>query len=120
MFKKIGLLEGTPIYESRFIKAGHAITLPQIGIIIYSGAFSEKLDLPLIHHEFGHILQFRKLGSYKFYTKIGLPSVWSAAKASIITTYYHQNHLVEQNANELAYAYFKQPKNWNFIRFPIK
>lgn len=119
MFKKTGSIEGTPIYESRFFKVGHGLTIPKIGIITYLGAHSENLDMALIRHEFGHILQHRQLGSFKFYFKIGVPSLWSAIKASVIKEYHHQNHWVERDANRLTYMYFNQPENWDFKRFPI-
>ncbi len=120
MLKKIGLFEGIQIYESKFFKAGRGLTIPQIGIITYPGAHSKNLDIALIQHEFGHILQHRQLGSFKFYFKIGLPSLWSAMKASMVKNYVHQTHWVERDANKRTYQYFKQPKNWDFKRFPIK
>ncbi len=117
MFKKVGLFENTNIYESSLFRAGHGLTIPQIGIITYPGAFVN--DLGLIKHEFGHILQWRKLGSIRFYFKIGLPSLWSAIKANLKKNYLHQNHPVEINANKIAYQYFKESQSWDFKRFPI-
>ncbi|WP_017259395.1 hypothetical protein [Pedobacter arcticus] len=119
MFKKVGLFEATVIYESKFFKPGHGLTIPQIGVITYPGAFSNRLDIGLIQHEFGHILQWRKLGSLGFYFKIGFPSLWSAIKASLVKRYFHQNHPVEINSNLLSYEYFNKPNNWDFKRFPI-
>lgn len=120
MFKNVGQFEGTLIYESTLFKVGHGLTIPQIGIITYVGAFSKGLDVALIKHEYGHILQGRKLGSAQFYFKIGLPSLWSATRASFKKGYVHQNHVVEINANQLSYQYFKKPADWDYKRFPIK
>jgi len=117
MLKKVIVFENTTIYESSLFKPGHGITIPQVGIITFPGAFAN--DLGLIKHEFGHILQFKKLGSIRFYFKIGMPSLWSALKASLVKNYVHQSHLVELDANNLAYHYFNQPKDWDFKRFPI-
>lgn len=117
MLKKVAIFENIKIYESSLFKAGHGLTLPQIGIITYPGGFSNDLDL--IKHEFGHILQWRKIGSIRFYFKIGFPSLWSAIKASFKKDYFHQTHLVETNANQLVYQYFNKPQNWDFKRFPV-
>ncbi len=119
MFKKIGEFENTSIYESALCKKGHGLTIPQIGIITYQGAFSKGLDLGLIKHEFGHILQYRNVGIIKFYFGIGLPSLMSALKASFNKSYRHQTHLVEIDANRLSFNYFNQPKNWDLKRFPV-
>ena len=119
MFKKVGVFEKITIYESPLFKFGHGLTIPEIGIITYIGCFSETKDMAIIKHEFGHILQFSSLGSIKFYIKVGLPSLWSAIKSSIFKKYFHQNHTVEIEENYLAYYYFKEPKDWDFKRFPI-
>lgn len=119
MFKKVGIFEGVNIYESSLFKNGHGLTIPQLGIITYANAFSKSLDLGLIKHEFGHILQWRKMGTFKFYAKIGLPSLTSAIRASFKKNHIHRNHPVEINANQLAYHHFQQPNNWDLKRFPI-
>lgn len=119
MFKKVGIFQSINIYESPLFKTGHGLTIPEIGIVTYVGCFSKKEDMAVIRHEFGHILQFRKLGSLKFYLKVGFPSLWSAIKTSLKSNYHHQSHLVEINANLLAYNYFNRPNDWNFKRFPI-
>ena len=119
MIQKVGYFENVAIYESPFFKKGHGLTLPQLGIITYPGAFSNKLAIPLIRHEFGHILQNRKYGALKFYLKVGLPSLYSAMKASWIKSYHHQRHPVELEANFLAFHYFKQPVDWDYKNFPL-
>lgn len=119
MLKKVGEFENINIYESMLFKKGHGLTIPQIGIITYQGAFSEGLDLGLVKHEFGHVLQYNMLRSIRFYLTIGFPSLMSAVKASLFKNYLHQSHQVEIDANQLSYNYFNKPKNWDFKRFPI-
>ena len=119
MLKKVGEFENINIYESTLFKSGHGLTIPQIGIITHRGAFAEGLDLGLIKHEFGHILQFRYLGSLQFYFRIGIPSLMSAIKASLVKNHLHQRHTVEIEANQLSYNYFDKPKDWNVKRFPL-
>lgn len=119
MFKKVGVFEGTSIYESSLFKTGNGLTIPEIGIITYVGCFSKKEDMAVIKHEFGHILQYKKLGGLKFYFRIGLPSLWSAIRAAVFKNYLHQNHRVEIEANYLAYQYFNEPRDWNIKRFPV-
>lgn len=119
MFKKVGEFENINIYESALFKKGHGLTIPQIGIITSPGVFSKSLDIALIKHEFGHILQWRKAGTSHFYFKIGFPSLFSAIKASLTKNYFHQSHQVEINANQLSYQYFRNPTEWDFKRFPI-
>ncbi|MFC5283884.1 hypothetical protein [Pedobacter alpinus] len=119
MFKKVGIFESISIYESSLFKKGHGLTIPNKGIVTFVGCFSKAEDMAIIKHEFGHILQFRKLGSLKFYLKVGLPSLWSAIRASVLKNYVHQNHTVEVEAKYLAYHYFNEPKDWNVKRFPI-
>jgi hypothetical protein len=120
MLEKVGKFEGVTIYESSFIKKGHAITLAPLGIFIAHDIFNLQKDSFLIKHEFGHILQYRKLGFLRFYILIGIPSLYSAIKASIITNYHHQTAKVEVEANLYAYHYFNQPLDWPQHRFPIK
>ncbi|HEX7366143.1 MAG TPA: hypothetical protein VF273_03550 [Pelobium sp.] len=117
MFKKAATFENTNIYETWLFKAGHGLTIPKIGIITSRGAL--LIDQDLIQHEFGHILQWRIMGNWKFYLNVGVPSLWSAVKASLKKSYFHQTHAVEIAANQLAYQYFNQPTTWNFNRFPI-
>lgn len=117
MISKIAVFENTNLYESNLFKVGHGLTIPQLGIIVSKGAIGN--DKNLIRHEFGHILQWRKLGNLGFYFKIGFPSLWSAIKACLKKGYFHQKHPVEIDANKLSYQYFNRPKDWDFKRFPI-
>ncbi|OAQ38162.1 hypothetical protein A5893_15295 [Pedobacter psychrophilus] len=117
--KPIDFFENIRIFESKFIKNGHGITLPNFGIFLSPETFSLQKDLWLVKHEFGHILQYRELGFIKFYLKIGIPSLISAIKQNLKKDYYHQKHNVEIDANRRSYLYFDKPKDWPFNRFPI-
>jgi hypothetical protein len=120
LLKLVGNFEGVKLFESFIIQNGHAITLPPYGIFLSPETYSSKKDSFLIKHEFGHILQYRKLGFFQFYFLVGLPSLYSAIKASTHKKYKHQTAQVEVEANSLSYQYFKQPSSWPLSRFPIK
>jgi hypothetical protein len=110
--------EGVRIYESPRLGHGYnsgGIALPGLGIILGVGAYSKKLDLGLVQHEYGHFLQFRLIGWLRFYLLVGIPSLLSAW-----TRWHkkpHQLYWTELWANHLASqrfpGYYKRP-----IRFP--
>ena len=117
--KPTAYFENTKIFETKFICKGRGITLPNFGIFLNSRTYSQKKDLWLVKHEFGHILQYREIGFIKFYFKIGIPSLWSAIKQNLFKDYYHQTHPSEIDANKRSFEYFKQPLDWPIRRFPI-
>ncbi len=120
MIKNEGKFEGIDIFESIWIKNGHAITLAPFGIFLAKNTYKFQNDPFLIKHEFGHILQYRKLGFIRYYFLIGIPSLFSAIKASFTKGYHHQSANVEIEANLYAYHYFEQPNDWPHYRFPTK
>lgn len=115
--KYIDKFEGVNIYEAD-ISGG--ITLPERGIIVWKGAFSKKLDMPLVHHEFGHILQARKLGLYAYYDCIGTNSVASATFDGILPHWKHQNFWTETWANHLSKEYFGTKSLLNSFNYPAR
>ena len=119
MIKLVGVFEEVKIYESQLIGEGHGITLPELGIFLSFNSYSLKKDLWLLKHEFGHLLQYKEQGSYKFYTQIGAPSLWSAIQQNTVKNHLHKNHPVEVDANLKSYQYFNSPKDWPVGRFPI-
>lgn len=119
MIKLTGLFEGVKIYESTLIEEGHGVTLPEIGIFLSPETYSLKKDLWLVKHEFGHILQYKEKGTFKFYTQIGAQSLWSAIKQNLKKSHLHKFHPVEIDANLKSYQYFKSPLDWPSDRFPI-
>jgi len=118
--KYIGLFEGVRIYESSRLGEGYncgGIALPGIGIIVGVGAFSEKKDIGLVQHEYGHILQYRLIGWLRFYLFVGLPSLISAW-----TRWHkkpHQFFWTELWANHLSVHKFQQ-RNMPSFRFPSR
>ena len=120
MFKYVGDIENTAIYETSLFSIGTGLTIPNFGIVVSEGAFSKGLDNWLIKHEYGHILQKAKYSHFKFYTQIATKSLWSATKQSIFKNHLHALHPVELNANQLAYEYFNKPVDWPLKRFPLR
>lgn len=99
---------GIKIIESSILKRGMGVCLPPVGIIIYQGA-----SLALKQHEYGHFLQYRQMGFFRFYLKVGIPSLWSA-------TFYPRNHYnlnVERDANKRAAAFFGENAPISNARF---
>ncbi|RKD19552.1 hypothetical protein BCY91_13200 [Pelobium manganitolerans] len=120
LFKHVGTFEGVSIYETKLIKTHHELCLPNIGIFVSEGAFSAGRELPVLKHEFGHVLQYQKLGLVKFYLKIGVSSLFSAIRSRFFKHYHHQNHCVEVEANRLAFDYCNKPPDWDFKNFPVE
>lgn len=88
---------GIPIIETRWLKRGMGICIPPFGIFVYKGA-----SRALKQHEYGHFLQYRQMGFWYFYFKVGFPSLCSAA-------FYPRNHhnlKVEKDANQKAVDFF--------------
>ena len=98
------------------------MTLPGQGIYVGQGVFSRNYDLPLMMHEFGHILQARLMGNSYFYSKIASSSMVSATKATY-GSHSHRYHWTEVWANQLSYDYFIRGWSgynpWNTSRFPV-
>jgi hypothetical protein len=119
-FRQVGVFEGVPIYESERFGTGYRSTglcLPGIGIFIGEATFQR--DIATVRHEFGHILQARKIGYLSFYIIIGILSLISASTAGFSKG--HQNHWVEGWCNHLARDYFSlQGIDWDERRFPPK
>jgi hypothetical protein len=106
IFTMTGRFEGVRVYESRLMRSGAGLALPGIGIVVYPGANSTQKNIPLLRHEFGHILQARETGALTFYFKIGISSLWSAIRNGK-RAHRHWNFWTERWANDLADAYFK-------------
>lgn len=91
------LFSGIKIYESSWMKRGLGVSLPPLGIFVSQGA-----SLALKQHEYGHYLQYKEMGFWQFYTKVGFPSFMSAS-------FNPQNHSrleVEKDANRRAVLFF--------------
>ena len=116
----IGKYQGVLIYESPRLGYGYnsgGIALPGIGIIVGVGAFSNQLDIGLVQHEYGHFLQYRLIGWFRFYLMVGIPSLFSAW-----TKWHkkpHQLYWTELWANHLSSQQFNNYSQ-QLIRFPAR
>jgi len=125
-----GKFEGVRVYESskfgtfeqsKALGSG-GITLPDFGIIVGDGVYSQNYDIPLLKHEFGHILQANEVGVPLYYHNIGMPSI-SSANNHGVGGWNHEEFWTETWANYKSNNYFKSNyglSNWNTTRFPIQ
>ena len=118
--KYVGKFNGVNVYETKkFGSIVHAekdnlyhyraITIPERGIIAGEGVFTsgKSIGLKMMRHEYGHILQYIKVGSNLYWSVIAPESFVSA-------TLYPSSHYkfwTETWANYLAKNYFG--KAWN-------
>jgi RHS repeat-associated protein len=112
-FFNLHQIEGIPVFETRGYKPGDgygAVTLPPFGI------FSSHVEPAMIHHEYGHWLQYRSDGSPSaFYLYHGLPSIYNEIENTFEGRYYGAEHLsvphdyyrTETDANSRSALYFK-------------
>lgn len=108
MLTRKGMFEGIVVYESRWMPRGAGMALPGFGIIVYHNAY--KINITLLRHEFGHILQARQTGLIAFYFRIGIPSLWSAFRDGK-KGHLHHRHWTEVWANALSREYFSLNKS---------
>ena len=98
---------GISIYQPSFMHGG--ITIPPIGIFVEQGKW-----LGLRQHEYGHYLQFRSIGAFKYYKEIAFPSIYNAAENELehwlfggnYLSVYHRFYSSETQANDLSKNYF--------------
>ncbi len=99
---------GISIIETRWLKAGMGICIPPFGIFVSPG-----VSHALKQHEYGHFLQYRQMGFWKFYFGVGFPSLWSAT----FNPRNHHNLKVEKDANQRAVDFFGPDAPVANIRF---
>ena len=106
--KYVGKFEGVNLYEAN-IPEGSAATLPGRGIILSKGQYSihssSLYTKQLLQHEFGHILQARKVGMVAYYSIIAKESFISASFDGI-NGWSHDLFWTETWANYLSQNYF--------------
>ncbi len=106
--KYVGKFEGVNLYEAN-IPEGSAATLPGRGIILSKGQYSmdsrSLYTKQLLQHEFGHILQARKVGLVAYYSIIAKESFISASFDGI-NGWSHDLFWTETWANYLSQNYF--------------
>lgn len=111
--KYVGQYRGVNVYESSVgfgngAKSG-GLTLPPNQMVVGKGAFALK-DIfgksgtyDLFTHEYGHVLQAKKVGEAAFYEIIAPSSIYSASKNTYLG---HNQFWTETWANQLSYDYF--------------
>lgn len=79
--------------------------MPDQGIIVADGVFTSggKAGKAMMQHEFGHVLQYRKVGSYAYWHVIAPESL---ASASLTSSASHDHFWTETWANYLSSRYF--------------
>lgn len=108
--KYVGDYEGQHIYESANLgvcspRGGfRGVTFPERGIFVGKGVFtgSSEIGRAMMQHEFGHVLQYRIVGSYNYYTVIAKESL----KSCTTNVEAHSNFWTETWANYLSKQYF--------------
>ena len=117
----VGQFEGINIYETPFNDFLGSATFPKFGIITYMAGYK---DWNLMAHEFGHILQYKKLDTYgasgKYWSVIAKESFNSARNNSFKG---HSQFWTEKWANYESHTYFYRQNpnlNWNINTYPIE
>ncbi|MGE8533128.1 MAG: RHS repeat-associated core domain-containing protein [Chryseobacterium sp.] len=111
--KYVGQYRGVNVYESSVGFGNGAqsggLTLPPNQMVVGKGAFALK-DIfgksgtyDLFTHEYGHVLQAKKVGEAAFYEIIAPSSIYSASKNTYLG---HNQFWTETWANQLSYDYF--------------
>ena len=113
----VGKFEGQSVYETRLlgnIENHHFVgfTIPNRGICVGSGVFSKQQaeGLVMMQHEFGHVLQYRKVGSWSYYKVVAKESTQNCMADIIHHTSTHDTFWTETWANYLSKSYFG--KEW--------
>ena len=109
----VGKFEGQNVYETRLLgsidnRDYDGFTLPYRGICVGSGVFSKQKaeGLAMMQHEFGHVLQYRKVGQWSYYKVIAKESIQNCISDKIHHTSTHDTFWTETWANYLSKAYF--------------
>lgn len=121
--KYVGQFEGQNVFESS--KLGNidndfrGFTVPERGIIVAEGVFTsgKKNGMAMMQHEFGHILQYRKIGSYAYWHVIAPESLTSATFSSYVE---HGKFWTETWANYLSKGYFGRDWMGGKYGYPVK
>ena len=108
-----GVFEGQNVFESKQLglysnNTYSGFTLPNKGIIVGEGVFSSgKLGgLAMMQHEFGHVLQYRKVGFENYYRVIAKESLLNCTFDRLTGMDTHSTFWTETWANYLSKNYF--------------
>lgn len=110
---KILEFEEIPVFQVGWMN-GHGAALPPWCILV-----GDDFNHNLLRHEFGHFLQYRKTGFWKFYFNIGAPSLLNLIGLGIEKLIFktnrfikaHEELRVEKEANNLSRTYFGIKEN---------
>lgn len=110
----VGDFEGQNVFESKSLgtysdKGGYSgFTLPDKGIFVGKGVFSGHSinGHAMMQHEFGHVLQYRKVGAILYYKSIAKESMFNCACDELLGTRSHDTFWTETWANYLSKNYF--------------
>ncbi len=95
--------EGVPVYQTPLART--PFTTPwSINLPLGDHYLN---DIPLLRHEFGHILHYRRHGLGMFLV------VAVVSPISVMSDGEHQDTWTERAANTLSYLYFGMPSDWN-------
>lgn len=110
-----GMFKDARMYESKLlgnVKSSGGVTLP-MDIVVGEGVYNSSTDfcMGIKQHEYGHILQYKALGSIDalYYDVIGMPSLGSATLDGLSNSCFewnHNNFWTEEWANTLSKNYF--------------
>jgi len=110
-----GMFHDARMYESSLlgnVSNSGGVTLP-MDIVVGEGVYNSTTDfcLGVKQHEYGHILQYKLLGSIDalYYNIIGIPSLESATLEGLSNSCFEWNHnhfWTEEWANTLSKNYF--------------
>lgn len=119
--KYVGKFEGVNVYETKTcgslidpeINHYGAMTVPERGIIAGEGVFTsgKMAGKAMMQHEFGHILQYRKVGSLAYWSIIAPESFTNAT----LFPSSHKTFWTETWANYLSKGYFG--RGWLGLKF---
>jgi hypothetical protein len=121
----VGKVDGTNtnVFESKKFGKWHpgdwgygGVTLPEIGIILGEGVYDN--DKQTVYHEFGHVLQYKKVGPLAYYRIIGKESFLSAIMDGQFG-WKHKDFWTETWANYLSSNYFTD-FDWDYEAYPAK
>ena len=112
--KYVGVYEDQHVFETPILgtysdQGGYSgITFPDRGIFVGKGVFtgSSENGRAMMQHEFGHILQYRIVGSKSYYTVIAKESALNCKKVWPYNKTPHDNFWTETWANYLAKQHF--------------
>jgi len=110
-----GMFQDARMYESKLlgnVSNSGGVTLP-MDIVVGEGVYDSRtyFCLGVKQHEYGHILQYKELGSIDavYYDAIGIPSLRSATLDGLSNSCFEWNHnyfWTEEWANTLSKNYF--------------